>query len=115
MKLQDDISFRNTIDAKFQSPKFTIRAITKQYMNIFKFFTKYSIHHLLSADTIFKFLLLILFEILDLQKALILHGEIIQKKKYLLFSMRHPYMKFQDDISMPNTYIIMLGDITACV
>ena len=64
MKFQDDISFRNIIVAKFQGPKFRKRAINQKYhMNYFQFFIKYSFHHPLSADTSFKFLALILFEI----------------------------------------------------
>ena len=39
------------------------------------------------------------------QRAVILQGEIIPKKKKICvcyFSMRNPYMKFQDDISFLN-------------
>ena len=36
-------------------------------MNVFQFYIKYSIHHPLSADTSFKFLAIILFEIRHLQ------------------------------------------------
>ena len=57
-------------------------------MIFFKIFTKYSTHHSLSANTGFKSLAFILFEILHLQncavkfqRAVILQGEIIQKKK----------------------------------
>ena len=65
MKFQDDISFQNITVAKFECPKFTI---TKKYVIFFlQFFFKYFIHHPLSADTNFKFLALILFEILHLQ------------------------------------------------
>ena len=68
MKFQDDIPFRNIIVGKFQGPKFLKRAITKKISyDFFQFFIKYSIHHLLSADTSFKFLALILFEIRHLQ------------------------------------------------
>ena len=69
MKFQDDISFRNIIDAKFQGPKFCKRAITQKisYDFFFHFPIKYSIHHPLSADTSFKFLAIILFEIRHLQ------------------------------------------------
>ena len=68
MKFQADISFRNIKVAKFQCPKFTKRAKTQKYhMNCFQFFTKYLIYHPLSADTSFKSLALILFEILHLQ------------------------------------------------
>ena len=65
MKFQDDISFRNIIVAKFQCPKFRKRAITKKisYECFFQFFIRYSIRDPLSADTSFKFLALILFEI----------------------------------------------------
>ena len=55
-------------------------------------FTKYFSHHPLSADTSFKFLSLILFEIWHLQnfiwifqRAVILQGEIIKKNTCLLF------------------------------
>ena len=70
MKFQEDISFRNIIVAKFQGPKFRKRAITQKvsYDFFLQFFIKYFIHHPLSADTSFKFLLaLILFEIRHLQ------------------------------------------------
>ena len=68
MKFQDDISFRNIIVAKFQGSKFRKRAITKKYqMNFVQFFIEYFSHHPLSADTSFKFLALILFEIRHLQ------------------------------------------------
>ena len=64
MKFQDDISFRNIIVAKFQGPKFRNRAITQKICLIFfQFFIKNSFHHPLSADTVFKILALILFEI----------------------------------------------------
>ena len=51
MKFQDDILFRNIIDAKFQGPKFGKRAITQKisYDFFFQFFVKYSNHHPLSA------------------------------------------------------------------
>ena len=64
MKFQNDISFRNIIVAKF-----TKRAMTQKlsYELFFIFFIKYSIHHPLSADTSFKFLALLLFEIRHLQ------------------------------------------------
>ena len=39
----------------------------KNHMNFYQFFIKYSIHHTLSADTSFKFLAIILFEIRHLQ------------------------------------------------
>ena len=68
MKFQDDISFRNIIVAKLHCPKFLKRAITQKYhMIFFQFFVKCSIHHPLSADTSFKFLAIILFEIRQLQ------------------------------------------------
>ena len=69
MKFQDDISFRNIIVAKFKCPRFTKKAITKKISYDFcsQYFIKYSIHHPLSADTCFKFLALIFFEILHLQ------------------------------------------------
>ena len=57
-------------------------------MIFLKIFTKYSTHHSLSANTGFKSLAFILFEILHLQnyavkfqRAIILQGEIIPKKK----------------------------------
>ena len=55
MKFQDNISFQNIIVAKFQGPKFRKRAITENIMIFLQFFIKYSIHHLLSADTKFNF------------------------------------------------------------
>ena len=68
MKFQDDISFRNIIVAKFQVPKFCKRAITQKISYaFFLFFVKYFIYHPLSADTNFKFLAIILFEIRHLQ------------------------------------------------
>ena len=80
----------------------------------FIFFMKYSIYHPLSADTSFKFLAIILFEIRHLQnffplfvKGLnLIRGDNSGKTKNmcLLFSMRNPYMKFQDDISMPHKH-----------
>ena len=45
------------------------RAITQKISyDFFQFFVKYSIHHPLSADTSFKFLAIILYEIRHLQK-----------------------------------------------
>ena len=89
---------------------------TKISYEFFQFFIKYSIHHPLSADKIFKFLTIILFEIRHLQKisslyivgqrAVILQREKIQRKPKICvgyFSMRYPYMKFQDDISILHT------------
>ena len=68
MKFQDDISFQNIILAKFQGTKFRKRAITQKISDAFiQFFILYSIHHPLSADTSFKFLAKILFEIRHLQ------------------------------------------------
>ena len=69
MKFQDDISFRNIIDAKFQGPKFSKRAITQtmSYDFFLHFVIKYSIYHPLLADTSFKFVAIILFEIRHLQ------------------------------------------------
>ena len=64
MKFQDDISFRYN----FSVQNLQKGQLLKLYCMIFvQFFTKYSIHHPLSADTSFKFLALILFEILHLQ------------------------------------------------
>ena len=82
-------------------------------MNFFQFFDKYSIYHTLLADTSFKFLAIILFEIYKisspcLSKGRNSTGEIIQGKPEICvayFSMRNPYMKFQDDISNMNTHI----------
>ena len=78
-------------------------------MIFFQFFIKYSIHHPLSADTSFKFLAIILFEIWNSQNfiPLFVKGEIIQGKPEICagyFSMRNPYMKFQDDILNMNTH-----------
>ena len=68
MNCQDDISFRNIIVAKFQCPEFRKRAITQKYhLIIFQFFIKYSLYYPLSADTSFKIVGLILFEIRHLQ------------------------------------------------
>ena len=69
MKFQDDISFRNIIVAKFQGAKFLKKGqlLKKYHMNFFQFLGKYSIYHPLSADTSFKFLAIILFEIRHLQ------------------------------------------------
>ena len=40
------------------------------------------------------------------QRAVILQGEIIKKKiRVCYFSMRNPYMKFQDDISFRNIIV----------
>ena len=71
MKLQDDISFRNIIVAKFQGPKFLKKGNNSKNITWFflQFFIKYFIHHPLSADTCFKFLAIILFEIRHLQKS----------------------------------------------
>ena len=79
---------------------------------VFKKFTKYFYHHPLSADTSFKFLSLILFEISHLQNFISIflkgrnftRGDNSKKKKIRVcyFSMRNPYMKFQDDISFRN-------------
>ena len=65
MKFQDDISFRNIIDAKFQGPKFLKRAITQKIS--YEFFSIFRQIFHLSADTSFKFLAIILFEIWHLQ------------------------------------------------
>ena len=85
-------------------------------MIFFKCFIKYFIHHSLSADTSLKFLAIILLEIRRFtkfhpfvcQRAVILQGEIIQRKPKICvsyLSMRNPYMKFQDDISNLHSYI----------
>ena len=64
MKFQDNISFRNIIVAKCQSKILKKGNNSKKYhMIFFQFFVKYSIHHPLSADTSFKFIAIILFEI----------------------------------------------------
>ena len=39
------------------------------------------------------------------QRAIILQGEIIQKIRVCYFSMRNPYMKFQDDISFQHIIV----------
>ena len=85
MKFQDDISFRNITVAKFQCPKFTKRAATQKisYAFFLQFFTKYSIYHPLPADTSFKFLALILLEILHLQN-FFSQREIMRKKNMRL-------------------------------
>ena len=68
MKFQDVISFRNIIVAKFQGQNFGKGQLLKKYhMIFFQFFFKYFIYHPLSADTSFKFLAIILFEIRHLQ------------------------------------------------
>ena len=89
------------------------------YDFFFQFFDKYSIYHPLSADTSFKFLAIILFEIrIDkisypcLSKGRNLtRGDNSVKPEICVgyFSMRNPYMKFQDDISNMNTYIHTYG------
>ena len=116
MKFQDNISFRNITVAKFQCPKFTKRAITKKISyEFFPFFIKYSFHHPLSADLSLKFLALILFDILHLQNFIpcfskghnFTRGDNPGKKICACyFSMRNQYMTFQDNISMPHTYIL---------
>ena len=48
------------------------------------------------------------FHLFVCQRAVILQREIIQGKPKIrvsYFAMRNPYMKFQDDISMPHTYM----------
>ena len=100
-----------------QSLKYQKRAITQKLLNkkISKNFTKYFSHHPLSADTSFKFLSLILFEIWHLQNLISIfpkgrnftRGDNSKKKKIHVcyFSMRNPYMKFQDDISFRNIIV----------
>ena len=78
-------------------------------------FTKYFSHHHLSADTSFKFLSLILFEIWHLQNFISIfskghnftRGDNSKQKKICAcyFSMRNSYMKFQDDISFRNIIV----------
>ena len=76
----------------------------------------YFSNHPLSADTSFKFLSLILFEISRLQNFISIfskghnftRGDNSKKKKKIsvcYFSMRNPYMKFQDDISFQNIIV----------
>ena len=69
MKFQDDISFRNIIDAKFQCPKFCKRAITQKIS--YDFFSFFFCQIFVSSSPIsitnFKFLAIILFEIRHLQ------------------------------------------------
>ena len=67
MKFQDNISFRNII-VNFRVQNFEKGNNSKISYDFFlQFFVKYSIHHPLSADTSFKFLAIILFEIWHLQ------------------------------------------------
>ena len=66
-------------------------------MIFFQYFIKYSIHHPLSADTSFKFLAVILFEIRHFlkfhpfvcQRAVILQGGIIQRKPKIFVIFFH--------------------------
>ena len=122
MKFQDDISFRNIIDAKFQGPKFWKRAITKKIS--YEFFSIFrQIFHLSSPISWHKFQVssyntfwdtaFTKFHPLVCQRAVIWQGEIIQGKPEIrvsYFSMRNPYMKFQDDISNMNTYVRVRTD-----
>ena len=111
MTFQDNISFSNITVAKFQCQKFTKRAITQIISCFFLLFTKYYIHHLLSADTNFKFLALIHFQIRYLQNFIpcfskgcnFTRGDNSEKICVCNFSMRYPYMKIKDDISI-HTY-----------
>ena len=117
MKFQDDISFRNIIDAKFQGPKFWKRAITQKisyeffsiFRQIFHLSSPISWHKFqISSYNTFRDTAFTKFHPLVCQRAVIWHGEIIQGKPEICvgyFSMRNPYMKFQDDISNMNTYI----------
>ena len=119
MKFQDNMAFRNITVAKFQCPKFTKKRATTQNISFFfQFFTKYSIQHPLSADTSFKFLALILFRGTAFTKFIpsfskgpnFTRGDNSEKIICVCyFSMRNPYIKFQDDISMPQTYINTYG------
>ena len=89
--------------------------IIKKKIFFFQNFTKYFSHHPLSADTGFKLLSLILFEIWHLQNFISIfskgrnftRGENSKKKKTRVcyFSMRNRYMKFQDDISFRNIIV----------
>ena len=73
------------------------------------FFTKYSIHHPLSADISFKFLALNTFRDTAFTNAIpcfskdhnCTRGDHSEKNIVWYFSLRNPYMKFQDDILMP--------------
>ena len=69
VKLQDNISIQNIIVAKFQGTNILKKGNNSKKISydFFQFFIKHSIHHPLSADTSFKFLALILFEIWHLQ------------------------------------------------
>ena len=117
MKFQDDISFRKIKDAKFQSPKFTKRAITQKYhMNVF-FFSPNIIFIIPSGDTCF-FLALILFEIRHLQNFItcfskgrnFTRGDNSEKILVCYFSMCNPYMKFKAISRCPiHTYLHTCG------
>ena len=96
----------------FKVQNFEKRAITKKISyEFFSIFIKYSIHHSLAADTsynTFQDMAFTKFHPFVCQWAIILQGEIIQGKPKIrvsYFSMRNPYMKFQDDISNLHTYI----------
>ena len=74
----------------------------------------YFSHHPVSADTGFKFLSLILFEIWHLQDFISIfskgcnftRGDNSKKKICVCyFSMRNPYMKFQDNILFRNIIV----------
>ena len=102
MKFQDDISFRNIIDAKFQCPTFRKGQSLKNYhIHCFQFFTIYFIHQPLSADTCYKFLALIYFKIRHLRNFIhffskgrnFTRGDNSEKIGVCYFSMRNPYMK----------------------
>ena len=117
MKFQDDISFRNIIVAKFQGPKFWKRAITQKisyelfsiFRQIFYLSSPISCRKFqVSSYNTFRDTAFTKFHPLVCQRAVIYQGEISQGKPEICvgyFSMRNPYMKFQDDISNMNTHI----------
>ena len=106
----------NAYDRGDYNSSFALRAVELKIVkkNFFQNFTKYFSHHPLSADTSFKFLSLILFQIWHLQNFISIFSKgrnftrgdnspPPQKKiRVCYFSMRNPYMKFQDDISFRN-------------
>ena len=89
MKFQDDISFRNIIDAKFQGPKFWKRAITQKisydffsiFRQIFHLSSPISWHKFqVSSYNTFRDTAFTKFHPLVCQRAVIWQGEIIQGK-----------------------------------
>ena len=104
----------------FRDIAFAMSKISKKGYNskvirkrILKNFTEYFSYQTLSADTSFKFLSLILFEIWHLQNFISIfskgrnftRGDNSKKIHVCYFYMRNPYMKFQDDISFRNIIV----------